>query len=268
MGYSVATIVCKGVDEVELFVFGDPHYGSPDRDKKLIAQGIQYVLDKPNCYAITVGDNLDLSVKDKFGVIGIDEAVDKAINDFDNDFYDLAKSGKLIGTVPGNHDIRISKAVGSPIDLVKQLIRGWNKEKGVTVHYGEPSLVLDVKLDLSSFLGLLHHGSGGGGTAGAIVNSIEKHLNLLSDADFFIQGHFHRPTYHNITRRTYHRPKKVITTQSQHFFTVSSCLKAASYAEAARMKATEASATILTFKSQSKNGRKRKRIEHRLFYPS
>lgn len=253
---------------IQLMVLGDKHYGAPEQDRKLIKAAIKYVIDTneaakaagnlPNCYLVGIGDSLDLSTKNNYGVIGVDSSIATALANFKEDFLPLISHGYYLGDIPGNHDSRMTKATGSDIDLIKQ----WTDEFNLA--YGNPDLILSISVGGSSFVGYLTHGSGGGGTVGAVANSMMRSVNELSNADFYIQGHYHRPVYTTINRPYLKATPPSLAAQQQHFFTVGSCLKKSHYARVARFQDSETSALLLELADRKHNGVK-KNLSFKLF---
>jgi len=266
--YSLCHLVPAGRPEtMELVVLGDPHYGSAGQDRRLIHRCIKYAMETDNAYLITVGDNLDLSIAGKHGAIGDTMSVNEALDLFRSDFRDIATAGKFLGTVPGNHDKRVTKATGSVCDLVEQTINEWNDAYNLNIVYGDPGMILDFRVGKSCFVGYVTHGSGGGGTAGASVNANEKSLNVLNDADFYLQGHFHRVNFSGGDRIFYDRIKRKIGYQFQQMFTAGHCLKYEGYPREFRLKYVRPSALILRFEaSPETNHKKPKRITHEWIY--
>jgi len=189
-------------DNCKLVVLGDLHYGSEDQDRKKIKESIKYVLETENCYAVSIGDNLDLATASSFGVIGKTPDQQLAVEQMAHDFRPLVEAGKLIGFLEGNHDRRILKSTRANLDLTQILVNEWNEVYKQNIQYGQPVLLVkinvdrDNKKDKDSFLVCLHHGAGGGGQTGSAANWMVKMRNVIVDADAYVQGHHHKPILH------------------------------------------------------------------------
>jgi hypothetical protein len=249
---------------LELVIFGDLHYGSPDQDRKKIKEKIEYVFEKPNRKAAGVGDTLDLSIQGKFGSIGKDESIGEALGKFKEDFYLLIKEGKFLGTCQGNHDKRIARATGSEFDAVESWFWDLGRQEKIRVGYGKPHLVLLFNVMGSHFIVFITHGSGGGGAVGTIANNLLKNINEISNADVYVQGHFHNPiTLHSIVRPVINKRTGTMASIYQTYCGVGSFLKKATYAQEARMLDTGTTATsiIMLPRNPAWGGHSRKHVQ-------
>lgn len=239
--YSIVTAPKVEEDYAEIFLFGDSHYGAKAQDRKLIRDGVKYVLHTPNCFAVKVGDILDNSLLGKFGIIGESKSVADSLADFKLDFMPLIKEGKFLGAVPGNHDMRISKSLGSYFDPVEQFLGEYD------IAYGCPHLIIWSSVGRSGFLGFVTHGSGGGGTLGAVANSMIKSTNEISDADWYAQGHFHQEIIApSVIRPWFDKKSQKVQSQKQLFISTGSNLKKDGYAAIARLRNGGTSNTIIS----------------------
>lgn len=193
----------------EIFVFGDLHYGTPEQDRRKILQGIKYIHETPNCYGVSIGDNLDLATASSYGIIGVTPSPQLAVEELGADFRGLVETGKMLGFIEGNHDQRLLKATRSKIDLTETLINEWNNIYGTNVQYGKPAMLIQMKVQRDnaaghdSFLCCFHHGTGGGGMPGSAINASHKLKNIVVDADAYIQGHHHNPSSQQNTLPTF-----------------------------------------------------------------
>lgn len=264
-------------DYGEVIPIGDLHYGSPHQDRAKVKKLINYIIERnewaiqhlgePIVFAVTIGDVLDLSLVRSFGVIGEDRSIKQAIREFKEDFYPLIKLGYLLGGVPGNHDIRVTKHTGSSIDLVEEVFYDAEREYGIVCKYGSPHLIIVSRVGRSSFVGFLTHGSGGAGTVGGVANTMMKNVNELSDFDWSAQGHFHLGVeVPNLERTYFDRRSCTIQTQPQFFCTTGSFLKKHGYAAVGRMLNGGTNTPILELHaSPQSNHTKPKEIQSRVF---
>lgn len=254
-------------DFAEIFLFGDLHYGADAQDRKLVQESIEYILNTPNCYGVGVGDTLENAIAGKFGVIGETKSVEQSVREFKEDFLPLIKAGKFLGTVIGNHDIRVTKATGSKYDPIEEFFDDIERTLGITVSYGKPHLVINSRVGRSNFVGFITHGSGGGGTLGSVANAMLRSVNEISDADWYAQGHFHQEIIAPTVRRPFFdRQKKVMLTQEQTFISTGSNLKKDGYAAVARLRDGSTTNTIIELTaSPNSNHTTPKSIQTRTF---
>ncbi len=250
-------------NEIELIVLGDPHYGAPGQDRKLIQRAVQYVLkpDGKQKYIVSVGDDLDLSTGKDFGVIGYHFSTDESIDMLAEDLRPAAKEGKFIGGVTGNHDDRITKHLKTEHCPLKSLYKEWSRSFGYEIKRGA-SLIFDFSVKrtndakYANFTGVLSHGSGGGGTVGAVVNRIQTFKNLVQNADFYVQGHFHQPAYFNYDASIYDVSRHEVRTITQHFICAGSCLGYEGYAEKMALRKNTPSVAIIKMYAGNNNIKK------------
>lgn len=249
---SVEVLKLQSDKKIKLVVFGDQHYGVGDRSKILNKKLIKYTLENNDAYCVLMGDVLDQAIVGKFGVIGESFSLHDSLEEFKKDFRELARLGKILGIVPGNHDTRIQEKSGSRFDPVLSIINEWNDCFKTLIKYGNPALILHLSFKVNnlgpiSYIGLLHHGEGGGSTTGAIVNKSEKNKNIINNYDFSIQGHFHKFTHSTRCYAEYNIKTMSTVTKRQENFTVGSMVSDARYAREKRMEPTQPSGLLIEF---------------------
>jgi hypothetical protein len=155
------------------------------------------MVNNPNVYSIIMGDIFDTALKTSIGntakaLYDLDDAKDYAVDLL----TPLAKTGRLIGGIDGNHERRLYKDSGNSLikDLCDRLGNG-------TTYFHSQCGYLFLKVgnnkDFKSdkyrpyvYTVLFHHGRGGGSTAGGKLNSIHK-MSSMAPADLYIMSHVH-----------------------------------------------------------------------------
>ena len=120
-------------------------------------------------------------------------------------FEPLAKKGKILCVLPGNHENRIYKSDG--IDITALMA----DQLGLRDRYSPTTALLFVRFGKSSAQGMhgrkvvyciyATHGSGGGRKEGGKINRLAD-LAQIVDADIYICGHTHLPA---VFRSGYYR---------------------------------------------------------------
>lgn len=254
--------------EVKLFIFGDLHFGGNNQDLKTIKKGVEYVLGTPNCYALSIGDNLDLGTLKSYGILGKTESVMKSVECLANTFRPLAESGKLLGLLQGNHDTRLIKSSGTDVDLTETLVNEWNAVYKSNIKYAKPAIIIRFEIirgyvtkETESFIAFFIHGTGGGSAPGTVVNWMNRMKNLLSDADIYGQGHHHQP----IEMRRYlnkFNSQVGYGRKEQLFFTVGGHIEDAEYAETKMLQGCPTYDAVITMSGRkSSHGKKKMSLD-------
>ncbi|MFZ7134355.1 MAG: metallophosphoesterase [Eubacteriales bacterium] len=172
---------------------------STEKFKRLI----DWIIGEPAAYVFLMGDIFNT------GIIGsksdiyreqykLDDAVDYATELLSP----LAKTGRLIGGVDGNHEYRLIRMAS--VSLVKNLIDKLNQDSPTDKpihHFPNQCAYLFFKIgdnkDWKSdryrpytYTILFHHGRGGGRTDGSKVNNLSA-MTKMAPADIYIMGHVH-----------------------------------------------------------------------------
>lgn len=175
------------MDYVNLYFIADTHIGSPDCNMMKVRRTINHVLNDPVGYVILGGDLMDNAI---FGSpsnaytqrLSPHEQI-QAVCEY---FRPLADAGKVLGTVPGNHENRSNKTAGL---CPGEIIAGY---LGIADRYSPTALLIQIEIGGRKYHVYSSHGNGGGSTIGNKVNQIEK-LTRIVDADVYFAGHTHEP---------------------------------------------------------------------------
>ena len=196
-------IPCSHKDVFTLWNFFDVHLDSADCDTATFKRDIKSVIADDKAYAIFGGDTFDMmfAKNDPRGVVGninpeigdTLRTLDKSIEYACDILSPLAKTGRLIGMLEGNHESEFAKrykthVVSTVCDKLGIRYLGY-------CHYvrfyfakqipsGKPSTVCAVT-------GYFHHGHGGNASETKGTLSLQRTRRAHS-ADFYVYGHIHQ----------------------------------------------------------------------------
>lgn len=175
---------------------GDIHDGTLACDEKQLAKDISYIANANNIFWFGLGDYADwillgdkrLRVETLHPEIrdNLDTATDVQLERLERLFSPI--KDKCLGLVEGNHDAKMLKLHST--DVTKRLCKALDVE-----NLGAEAL---VRLHFEHMKGgavksktiHLHHGKGGGSTAGAALNTLQRSM-LGYPADIYAMGHVH-----------------------------------------------------------------------------
>lgn len=192
-----ASVVDVGeIDSLELLFSGDYHFGDEHHDPKLMDMLVDWLNGGENRRFVNVGDTANFALKQSVSdVYGNGLTPKQTLKMYDEFLHEV--HGKMIGAVSGNHDNRVYREVG--LDPIGDLHRKYG------IPYSEGELFLSIKVGCweqnrrggkkrspVTYKGYLIHGSGGG-QDGAQTNKVVGLRNIVSNADFYAQGHVHQP---------------------------------------------------------------------------
>jgi len=218
--------------EVELLPLSDLHLGSKECDEELINKAIDYIKNNDNCYTILLGDLIENNVYDnKINAVHtqkyqVQEQVEQIVN--------LLKpiKDKILLSVSGNHEYRTEKFTGVDISALIAM--------NLDIPYQKNEYFFNLKLTSKknkntkrSIALFIHHGTGGSGTSGTKLNSIEKLHFRAPLSNIFFVGHHHI----NICSRKiirYLNQKDQISEFIQYFIGCGSALKTSCHGYAAK----------------------------------
>lgn len=184
-------------DRVTLIPIGDIHLGSKGCDKKRATKIIDWILARPDTYAVGMGDYADLIPRQdsrRFDADNIDPAL---LSNLDNIipaqrdmvlelFGDLSRAGKLLGMLGGNHEQAIKKNYS--MDFMDEVCKGLDTPNlGYSCLY---RLTLRSHLATRNIIIYLHHGHGANRRSGAGLNRLEDAM-MSYEADIYLMGHNH-----------------------------------------------------------------------------
>lgn len=184
----------KELDSLELIPLADLHYGDPLCDIELLKERIDYIKSKDNVYCILNGDLINNATKNSISDVYSEiKTPQQQLEELCSLFEPI--KDKIIGVVPGNHEMRTYKMDG--IDLTK--IFCFNL--GIADKYaGEAALIFLRLGDTGAkyrnrparYVIYATHGAGGGIKEGTKINKLAEMASII-DADIYIHSHTHLP---------------------------------------------------------------------------
>lgn len=183
-------IDCHGAP-VEILALADLHIGDRGADMALIKKLVNGVKDNPNRYCVLVGDLMNTAIigskSDAYSeTLTPAEALQTCAQ-----LLEPIKD-KILAIVPGNHEERISRAVG--VDMTRLLA----VQLGLEHVYSDTTALLFVHMGKSwrgkplTYSAYITHGTGGGRKPSSKLNALND-LAQVIDTDIFICGHTHLP---------------------------------------------------------------------------
>jgi predicted phosphodiesterase len=181
---------------IELLVLADYHYADPHSDHDAIRRDIDYVNTHDNAYCVLAGDLLDCALKSSLGDAYTNLSPMEELTAMMDLIEPLAKKGKVLCAVGGNHEARHYRTNG--VDMTRLLMR----QLGIEDKYSPDTALLFLRVGRDSksnghhrpilYTIYLTHGSGGGRKEGGKIQRLADYAQIV-DADIYICGHTHLP---------------------------------------------------------------------------
>ena len=181
---------------VELLVLADYHYADPHSDHDAIRKDIDYVKSHENAYCVLAGDLLDCALKSSLGDAYTNLSPMEELTAMMDLIEPLAKKGKVIAGVGGNHEARHYRTNG--VDMTRLLMR----QLGIEDRYSPDTALIFLRVGRDSksnghhrpilYTIYLTHGSGGGRKEAGKIQRLADYCQIV-DADLYIAGHTHLP---------------------------------------------------------------------------
>lgn len=219
-------------DQIQIVPIADLHIGDPRSDLKVIKGLISYTLSEKKAYTILNGDLMDVAIAASIG--STYDAVAQPAEQLrvcEELFGPLARQGKILAIVGGNHEERIRKQVG--IDMTHLLAKQLNCEDV----YADTGALLFLSTGTSShgkgkttYSIYIGHGHGGGRRPGGKINALEDYGKIV-DADIYVVGHTHLPA---AFRQSFYRPRsqnKSVSLVDRLYVNTASALSYGGYGE-------------------------------------
>jgi len=188
----------KFKDVANIVFIGDIHFGTDGYSDSCFWRYVDHITSLKNVYYVLMGDTLDFASASERRLLinnpSIHETTVSRLNDMAIGLADQAieklsfMKGRLIGAVDGNHNfpLRFGDLEISSEEYISHKLGGFYlAELGF--------LTLKVKWAGYKFTkkGIIHHGKGGGRTAGGSFNPMVNMSNAF-DFDFIAMGHNHK----------------------------------------------------------------------------
>lgn len=174
--------------ELLLLPLFDVHVGMAQARLDLLEEICNALLPIPNAYAILGGDLMEAATKDAPGNASFTQT--KRIQEQADYLQDLltplAKAGRILAGIPGNHERRLIKSVDyDPMATIAKSL-GFPYESGGQAY-------LQLQVGSCGYLVFAYHGRGSAATVGARVNQALKLRSIFPDAHLYLTGHTHQP---------------------------------------------------------------------------
>ncbi len=162
----------------------DIHYGLKGCNKEKLQAYIDFILKNDDYYTFLGGDTCETATKDSVGLALQEEELHTG--DQRRELTDLlrplAEKDKILFGIPGNHEMRGHR------------FNGDNPLIEICYDLGVPYLGFQAYLNIFvndiNYRIMGHHGTGGGRTIGAKINSASRMKNVAV-SDLYVSGHSH-----------------------------------------------------------------------------
>lgn len=175
-------------DDITIIPLSDIHLGSKQCNLGKLQMAIDLIMETENCYTILMGDQTETATKTSVGMGTYDEdyPLDEQIRIVTRMLKPLAKEGKILGCLMGNHEMRV--AYHNSINIVKMIadeleVNYFGFQGYMSIHVGE-----------NNYQVMAHHGTGSASTPAGKLRAMRK-LNKVSRMDLYLSGHTHARTY-------------------------------------------------------------------------
>lgn len=173
-----------------IYPLTDVHYGHVCSNTAAFKKAVNFINTTPNCKTVLLGDMSETATKTSVGNAMFEEEVHipeqaKALLDI---LQPLADNHKILGIVPGNHELRMERLIGiNALNVLANYLK---------VPYFGYQGFMDIAVGNKGthYQVMVHHGVGSGSTNGGKINAIEK-LNKVAMADLYLAGHTHIRSY-------------------------------------------------------------------------
>lgn len=165
---------------------GDIHIGTDACAYTAFKEMLNFILHTPDEYLALQGDMVDLLTSQSVGVMAEQAlTINEQFRLATADLLPLARAGKILWMLKGNHEDRLDKAT-------KNIVEGalWMAEI-LDVKYLHTEGYTQVSAGGSSYISYNIHGFNAGGSAGGRRNKMERMLAKFPSADLITCGHNH-----------------------------------------------------------------------------
>lgn len=199
-----------------VYPLGDLHKGSGKHQGRRWREWLAYLCDEPDRSLLNTGDNFNSAIiGSKSDVYDETMRVGEAKRELREELRPLAEQNRVDLMMPGNHEDRITRAVGDcPVwDVAEFLDIPYVRASALVVY-----LVGDVQYEL-----YVRHGTGNGQSLATLQKSA-----LTISADVYVTGHTHRQA---VTADDYfYRDGNVCTRRHRYFVNSGSFIGLENYA--------------------------------------
>ena len=228
----IVLISKQKIDRENIFLVGlfDIHIGNRFFDEKLFLETVKMIEENDNIYWIFGGDGLENNTKNS-----VRSVYEQTMPPSEQKKYLENKTQKIahkcLGAIEGNHEAISSRDVD--ISLISDIAKNTWK-----CPYNMNSILLYLKVGVNYYTICMRHGSGGGSTSGAKLNSAIKTQNIVSNAQIYFTGHTHLKGVVEEPIYIFYEQKETIRKINRYFISAGSYLDYGGYAENKAMSPT------------------------------
>lgn len=182
---------CHG-EPIRIIVLADLHVGDKHCNVDLIKNLIQKIKDDENMYVILAGDLMNTALSNSPSDVFSETMRPTEQMEFCRDML-MPIRDRILAIVPGNHEERISRSVGTDMSRILAC------ELGLQDVFSDTTALLFLRFGKTARKGTpivyslyISHGNGGGKRAGSKINSLEDLANVIT-CDCYVCGHTHLP---------------------------------------------------------------------------
>lgn len=203
--------------KVIIVPFGDVHYGCLHTDIKKAKETLKWISETPGVYMIGMGDLLETGTKSSVGgsVFEQSKFLQDQLEDMVSALKPLAKKGKILGLLTGNHEKRVYNEAG--LDLTKIIAN----ELGVP-YFGD-GVFLKLKVGKNNYTAYATHGSSSSKLPYTQIKSVLD-LARFIDCDIYMMGHMHSLQHHAQSYYKVDLKDKQVKEYDKHFLITGSYL--------------------------------------------
>ena len=196
-------------DFIMLVPVGDIHLGSSYCDIKLVKKTLNFILENKDTYMIGMGDYIENAIKDSVSDIYSQRMnPQEQIMTITNLFEPLAKKGKILGLLRGNHEIRTYRQTGiEPTAIIC---------KALGVKYFGDAQFIKFKVNKINYHIYAVHGTTGAWTPGGKLNALLRLANVAY-ADVYLHAHVHNLDSYARSILKIDNRNKMVVQRKQHF---------------------------------------------------
>lgn len=179
-------------DGITIVPLSDAHYGSKEFNSVRWHKTIKRIYDDPHCFAVCVGDLLDMGVRNSITNVYEQTATPKQQKAWlIEELKPIAH--RLLAAVGGNHEARQLREVDNDPLYDVMLALGREEVYRQNVCFMQTRFFRQNDHPRLSFTFAITHGAGGGQYIGSSANRVQNWGNSLEGVDCLITGHTHKP---------------------------------------------------------------------------
>ena len=217
--------------DVELVAIGDLHVGSNKFELNRFLAIRSYILEKENRFTILNGDMYNFGIQQMSGdkdTMTRSEQIKYG--------YDLLKpiASRILSATDGNHEKRMSKTDFYATKLLMEMLE-------IGDRYREPGNYIHLQVGKnihgrpSSYFIYHSHGSGGGRTSGAHLESLKRLAAGKEGLDLYIGSHYHEPKILPVSKMFVDRNTRIVTNREEMYVGTGAFVGYEDYAERSGM---------------------------------